>query len=1285
MGFMNYKIEIIGLFFSSLIAITFWRILIVPLGFFIAVVIGIIFFLAYRYIISEEKEVNCYSPFLKFKKILFSCLVVLSVLVVLFVRPISEVEFVAWNVIPLLNLIRLIFSSFLVLFSPSYMILNLLDKNEKLTGTEKVFFSMVLSLFLLPFFGCLSFALASNILQLGIPSIIIINLALLIPYIFLKRNRSKVNEKVSIDLNEKLVLLALLIFISTLMFSKYSLNLTWDYGDLDQYYGYSVSFTKDILPLSLIGPGLDYPFWPFIFLAECFVLSGISYVNAFQFVSIPITFLPILSFYIMVSAFFKRSRHRKIPIIASLFGFFGGGFGWIFGVRLLSNNQTVQSLYALFDVMARTNSGYLVPSFYSAPGITGIYPLYTYALTSIFALIWLIYSERSIEFGNLRYVFIPVMIALGFLAHIAEIAFFIFIFLASILIVKRENVSSYRKCAVSIIFGLLLIALPDIIIGGSYYTEGSAFAYYEFSLYYGTIALVTLAFFLSFIKGHLKTPVVNLKISHNKIRSLKIACSVFIIYFYGLCLIIWSKVFETYNRLPTQMHMVPWYAWLNRLGICGLIALPGIIYLIHKNKNIKDYSFFVFLIPVSFIIARILHVVPSFYFEDRITFFIMISAVILASFVVLKFGQSLKKYVGNNVENIALGSTLSAILVLGLLPGILTNEAVDFNYWSAGEKLSNSELDALNFLRLNTPSNCSVLTLTTRSNHLLSYAGLFPVQTYVNRDPSIIFNPLFPETAIYSIMKSQVKYLFLTLDDQKELDQNPSYSGFITNSLNNLLIAFQNNEVTIYTIPIFSIPTNSNTALVMPRAIAHESDNGTARACAWSIVPLARIKYSTVSEDDPARFNFSTLILPHDLNLWNEVNRYDFQKYMEWINQGGQLIVFDNPISMSNGENRNTAFTDLLTINAKKTMEADGIKSKTNYVEFPSTIKVPMIYSDDNNVKIISYYIKNNTSISPYALTKKIGKGEIVYLVISPYVSALEYSTGNLRRNYYEKMSSILNMLDLRCFNRTLIKWTDFPQFDFIKEPINFTGKIVVDTDYIQLSKLNVNRIATFSSNGMTETMYLNNSIIEDLKYDGPVKFRINGSEIYSSGISLGTYSNIKIIGDFSLTIEISKNNTVKISMWGDGTLLNETFQDCVIQLSFKNNHIASVLVKTPTITTEGDTFFNRARIYRNYYNMPLFYDDGTEPFQVIGKTTFKIKYSDNGIIFIENFIFNGKWFYPMTEQKQPSFTEIDIPWFSVLTSSFHILLVTTMSIFLITYAYLTLKRRKIRIHLKFR
>jgi len=1450
-GFMNRRTEIIGLLFSSLVSIVLWRILLVPMGLFIAAIIGIIFFLTYSYISSEERTVNYRLPSLRFRKIAFSCLLMASIIVVLFVHPISEVEFIAWNDIPIPSLLRLFLSLFLILFSPGYMVLNLMDKDEKLTVTEKILFSILINLFLLPFIGCLSFALGSNIRQSGTASIILLNISLFILYILFKTDKSEANKIISININEKLILVSLLIFIVILLLNKYSLNLTWDYGDLDIYFGYSVSFTKDVLPMSPVGPGVVYPYWPFVFLAQFFVLSGVPYANAFQFVSIPITFLPILSFYTMVSAFFREQRHRKVPIVATILGSFGGGLGWVFGAHLLSC-KTVQCLYRLFNIMARTNSGYLVPSFYSAPGITGIYPLYTHALTSIFALVWLIYSERAADIGSLRYALISVVVALGYLAHIAEMVFFIFIFVVSILIFKHEDVSLYRKCAASIILGLLLVALSDIIVGGTYYTSGDPFTYYGFPLYQGTVVLSALALFLSFIRDHLKIPEVSLEMSRNKIKALKIACSCSIIYLYGLCLIIWGKVYETYNNLPIQMHMVPWYAWPNRLGICGLIALLGVIYLINKNKYIKKYSFFMFLVPVSFAIARIVHMYPDFYFEDRLTFFIAIPVTILASYTLLEFYKILKKLLKGSFKNIIFAFTLSAVLVLGFLPGLLVNEAVDFNYWSKGEKLTKSELDALNFLRLNTPPNCSVLTLTARSSRLLSHAGLFQVQTYVNRDPSIILSPLFPETTIYSLTKSQLKYIYLASADRKELEQNIYYTGFLKDYLLKYLpIAFQNKEVTIYEVPVFSIPTSSSIALVISGLKNDEACDGYHNPCSASnaedimtiktdnqsknhyserfateFLPLitfalSQNEYSVVLQDDPARFNYSTVILTRDLNLWDEAERQEFIKFMNWVNGGGRLIVLESsggwpfyrpnisdyigwydenftkwtscgcsvtsngsivtvkmgnegtghglcspPVSIqvnsypyvvirwktdgsslyfcphgtkssyhcvelgastgwttsiinlnkfydillnnytdlkadeqvdrmlfrSSIENATyhvdyigfykayplppfLGFASALSLHSNGSLKADGIKSQMGHTNLTSIISVPLIYSTDDDVKVIANYTMKGQPVSPYALTKKIGNGEITYLVVSPVFSAIENSTDYVKRSLFGNMGSLINIVDLN-LTKNIIKWTNyFPQFDFTIYPVNLTGKVYITTDYVKLQKLNVSYIRVNFSNGTIKIINLNYSVVDAIEYTYPVKFGIEASEVHLSKTGLGRYSGIEIAGDFNLTMEIPEDGSVKMLIRNGTALLNGEFQGSTIKLNIKNNNTVFILVKNPTIVVEGSAYFGRARIYRNHYKMPLFYDDGSEPFEVIGNVKLTIEHSDNGVSFVDNFALKGRWFYPSAGQKQPSFTEMDIPWPSVFASSLHAILLAIIFGALVFYIILQYKK----------
>jgi len=1440
---LKYKVELFGLLFSFIIGVIFWEILIVPTKAFIVSAIALVFFSTYRYMIYDDAIYRLTFP--KLRKIPFACLIILSAFAILFIRPINDAEFIAWNAIPPLSLLRLVLGSFLTLFSPGYMLLSLIDRKDSLTGTEKIFFSIVLSLFLLPFFGCLCFALGSSILQSGTLFIIILNFILLLLYILFKKDNT--NKRISVNLNEKFVLLSLLTFITILLLEKYILNLTWDAGDLDKYYGYSVCFTKEIFPIGKTGPGLVYPYWPFIFVAEFFIVSGVPYVNAFQFINIPISFMPVLSFYIMTSAFFRK---HKIPVIATLLGSFGGGFGWIFGIHLLLSDQTNETLYRLFNIMAKANSGYLVPSFYTAPGITGIYPLYTYALTSIFTLIWLIYSKHAAEIENLRYILISVMIALGYLAHIAEIVFFVFIFLISFLIFKNNNPSLYRKCAVSIICGLVLVALPDIIVGGSQYIWEDPFTYYGFSLYFGTIGLAVLAFLLSFVKVNLKIPLFSIKIDQDKLRALKVVCSSLIIYVYFLCFIIWSKVYEINGSLPMQNHTVPWYAWVNRFGISGLIALPGIIYLIYKGRKIeiKEHLFFLLLVPVSFVIARIIHIYSSFYFEDRITFFIMIPITILASFTLFKLVQFLKKCAKENIRNIVLGSVLVTILVFGFLPGLIVNEAADLNYWSKGKQLSSSELDALNFLRLNTPSNASVLTLTDRSKRLLSYAGLFPVQTDINIDPSLILSIVFPETVFYSLAKSQLKYIYLASMDQKELEENLSYAGIVRSQLLEYLpIAFQNNEVTIYEVPKFAFSTNSSTAFVIPykqismpfgseKNSEHSSVgyiqstdfSGDNILLPMSMIALSQTEYSTILEDDPARFRYQTLILTHDLNIWDEIEKQEFQKYLQWINQGGRLIILESlgaywpyesrnltldnylgwgdenlsigwtahecsvslngtisvirtttsdkshdlispainvsikdypylvirwktdgsplylyshgtesgyhyinlgtsvkwSISIINLKNfydfvlkNNTgfrdseqidrllfrclgknatyyidyvrfyreypptrpAFADLLQIYSKGLSEIDGIQSQMGRIDFPTKITIPTITLADTSVKVIANYTKNGKVISPYALVKKVGDGEVIYIVASPYFFALKNSTDRVKRDLFKELGYLIDILDLK-LKKNVVEWTNyFPQFDYSKGPVNLSGKVTLDTSYIKFPKLELDYIKIISDKEGIKMISFNDSVINKIEYSDQVTFRIDASRVYLSESSLGRYLNIRIAGDFNLTVEISRNGTVEMSILNGTTPLNMTFQEGVIQLNFRNNE-TFVLIKNPNITVEGSAYFNRIRAYRNHYKMPLFYDDGSVPLQIIGTVKFKVECSDNGISFIDRLVFNGKWFYPSIGQKE-SFTEKDIPWFNVIASPLNLLLITVIIFFfLMGYALSYLKRIKIKV-----
>jgi hypothetical protein len=368
-------------------------------------------------------------------------------------------------------------------------------------------------------------------------------------------------------------------------------------------------------------------------------------------------------------------------------------------------------------------------------------------------------------------------------------------------------------------------------------------------------------------------------------------------------------------------------------------------------------------------------------------------------------------------------------MILGFFAPLLVETAIDANYWSqptSGEGVSELEVDGLNFLRLSVPSNASVLTITARSQYLLSYAGLTEVQTNVNKHSHTVFGESSPETVFYILYQFQVKYVFLSSFDKDVLSCDLTYSGFIKEFLLKYLpVVFENSCVTIYQIPEFSPPTESTTALLVPavstgyfKDVFSQSNEQHLRnssilaandcltvmtdnqrknhdvefplninpaeyncltikwktdgsrlylfllssakvysillgsstqsqksvinldvfydfslnkttgigsteqlisitfrnfeadseysldyirfssqkffqeySSALSTLAFAQLEYSVISEEDPARFNFSTLILTHDLDRRTALEEISYQRYLQWVAEGGHLIV----------------------------------------------------------------------------------------------------------------------------------------------------------------------------------------------------------------------------------------------------------------------------------------------------------------------------------------------------------------------------------------------------------
>jgi len=248
------------------------------------------------------------------------------------------------------------------------------------------------------------------------------------------------------------------------------------------------------------------------------------------------------------------------------------------------------------------------------------------------------------------------------------------------------------------------------------------------------------------------------------------------------------------------------------------------------------------------------------------------------------------------------------------------------------------------------------------------------------------------------------------------------------------------------------------------------------------------------------------------------------------------------------------------------------------------------------------------------------------------------------------------------------VKLTDhFSQFEFTKDPTKLDGMVSVETDFAQFPSFNSTGSAFVSNDGKINSLSFTNFSIGSFEHSSPPKLTIDASVMRLKCSGTGNYLDVEITGDFNLTIVTGKGGFCNISILQGQKLLNETFQGSNIKLAVKNNSSLAISVKDPTINVaDGTIYFGSARIYRNHYQMPLFYDDGSTPFEIVGNASFKIKCSDNGVNFIDNFTFSGKGFNPLS-QPQSLFTEMSVPWYPVLTSPLHLLMILGLSVVIIS------------------
>ena len=304
-------------------------------------------------------------------------------------------------------------------------------------------------------------------------------------------------------------------------------------------------------------------------------------------------------------------------------------------------------------------------------------------------------------------------------------------------------------------------------------------------------------------------------------------------YIIGLSLIIWAQMrLEIVNNFDfiNEAGMIPWYTYPLLLGVFGFITIIGLF----KYKSIfqKDKHIIAMLLISALIfigLGRILTYINTQttltipFWEVRTVYWTRLVLIIVSAYVVTSLLTALctklKKDQFIRCRKRFLRAVLVGIIITTFIFATCASALLKIDYWTnytsnglAGEggiTVSDQELEAINYLRLNANPYAQSIALTTKSWEIEKLLGGIP---NVFDRPSIFFNatqPLF----LFQTLATQ-DYIYLPQRDQGVLNHYTE-SYLKSNVMPYLPVAFNNSDVVIYKIPPLAPPNgNSDLALV---------------------------------------------------------------------------------------------------------------------------------------------------------------------------------------------------------------------------------------------------------------------------------------------------------------------------------------------------------------------------------------------------------------------------------------------------------------------------------------
>ena len=764
-----------------------------------------------------------------------------SIFAIKIVPPI-EVSYVNWCQIPLANYLRALAAFLIVSFIPGYLILNLLGAKYEFKKIETVIFSYIVSIFVncsIAYFLNVYFKIFAASFILFSAAFLVLISVLRSSQKWLKRDsRRIVSAKKSYSENFYVIILFLtFIFVCIGLISIFSSNYTLIPGDMWRHHK---------LPVMTIRSVKHRYFQPFeTYLALIFSLSGFPLVNIHILLTFSLLIL-VAAFFLMMTALLKDKRTSAL---ATAFFVSFAGFG---GLLAMYERATIvaidepnwQAVLNQVSIETSLDTRYLYSTpFWFTPSAFGF--------IATFALLYILFKKDD----NSRWVCIltAICVALGYLVHGVEIAiFFTALFITSWLYSEKDAKIHIKRCSLGGVAGLSISFLILGLTPGGFLVQLDFQTFlYDLLLLFSlmSVALITFLSDINRFKVKISLPVPK--------RVNKFSSYILVSYLTGILLIVWNEMrpqlVKNYGAIYSR-GLVQWFSYPILLGIPGIITLLSIPYLLKDKIKIdgdgRKLKLVLLLFFITIIVGRVLTAFNSFlsdplpFWEIRTVYWTRILAVIISACVIdrafSKIGSRLSINGSVHSKKLCMKMfTAGLMLVLIIVCGI-SSTLIKIDYWTrnaafggAGEGktvVPLEELEAMDYLRINTPSYGQVLTLTQKSWDVLKcFAGI----PNIFHRPEVIFGESDSEFVFQVLSALGVKYVYMAPRDFSMLDEKYGETSIAKRIIQHLPIAFENSMVRIYEIPHLSPPyTTENLALIRSRlTFAFKDDD----LNAWSL------------------------------------------------------------------------------------------------------------------------------------------------------------------------------------------------------------------------------------------------------------------------------------------------------------------------------------------------------------------------------------------------------------------------------------------------------------------